>query len=55
MIECLEQLYEREAELNEQKDTIASLDNLVAVKQQMSAVYYDYKQKSNTRKAEKSE
>jgi hypothetical protein len=43
LVECLEQLFEREQELEEQHQHIASLeDTLVAMKQQMASLYYDY-------------
>ena len=43
LIECLEQLYERETELRESSGTISTLeDNLVKIKQQMAALYYDF-------------
>ena len=46
LIECLEQLSEREGELDEQKGVIDSLeDNLVTIKQQMAALYHDYSQR----------
>ena len=47
LIECLEQLYERESECEEQRNTISSLeDNLVNVKQQVAALYYDFAQRA---------
>lgn len=49
LIECLEQLYERETECEEQRGTISSLeDNLVNVKQQVSALYYDFAQRAES-------
>jgi hypothetical protein len=47
LIESLEQLYEREAELYESKNIIASLEeSLVHVKHQASILYFDYATKS---------
>lgn len=49
LIECLEQLYEREGELEEMKDVVITLeDKLIAIKQQMATVYHDYSQRSET-------
>ena len=43
LVECLEQLYEREQELEEQHVAIEGLENtLVKSKQQMAALYYDF-------------
>ena len=48
LIECLEQLYERETELEDHKKVITSLEeNLIAVKQQTTSLYYDYTKKSD--------
>jgi hypothetical protein len=49
LIECLEQLYAREQELEDQSAVVATLEeNLVGIKQQMTALYYDYAQRSDT-------
>jgi septal ring factor EnvC (AmiA/AmiB activator) len=43
LIECLEQLYQREEELEDQRNTVNSLEeNLIFIKQQMATVYYDF-------------
>jgi len=48
LIECLEQLYEKEEELQQQKVVIDNLeDYLVEVKQQMAAMYFEYAQRAN--------
>lgn len=48
-IECLEQLYDREKEVEEQGLIIASFeDHLVSVKQQVSGLYYDFIKRSST-------
>ena len=48
LIECLEQLYDRENELQQQQIIISSLEeNLISVKQQTTALYYDYTKKSD--------
>jgi chromosome segregation ATPase len=47
LVECLECLFEREAELNEQADVVQSLEtNVIAVKQQLAALYYDHSKRS---------
>ena len=44
LVECLEQLAAREAELEAQTGVVEGLeDNLVAVQQQLAAVYYDFR------------
>lgn len=49
LIECLEQLYEREQELEDTNTVVSTLEeNLVAIKQQMTALYYDYAQRSDS-------
>ena len=49
LVESLEQLFEREQELEEHQLMIANLeDTLVAIKQQMAALYYDYSKKMDT-------
>lgn len=46
LIECVEQLYERETELNDTKDVISNLEeNLVAIKQQTTVMYFDFAEK----------
>lgn len=48
LIECLEQLYEREEELREQKSTVAAMeDDMIAMKQQMACLYYDFAQRAD--------
>ena len=43
LVECLEQLFEREQELDEQRGVVAALEeNLVFIKQQMAVVYQDF-------------
>jgi outer membrane murein-binding lipoprotein Lpp len=43
LVECLEQLFEREQELEEQQQQIIGLeDTLVCIKQQSAALYYDF-------------
>lgn len=43
LVECIETLFEREAELNEQSAVARDLErNLVRVKQQLAALYLDY-------------
>jgi len=43
LIECLEQLYEKEEELEEQRGTISELENnLVTIKQQVASLYHDF-------------
>lgn len=47
LVECLEQLFERERELEESQTVVSGLeDNLVAIKQQLAAIYYDFAQRS---------
>jgi hypothetical protein len=47
LIECLEQLHEREQELEQHKGMIASFDDhLISVKQQTSVLYHDHMKKS---------
>lgn len=47
LIECLEQLYEREQELEDQSKVLATMEeNLAGIKQQMTSLYYDYAQRS---------
>lgn len=49
LVECLEQLYEREQELEEQQATIEGLeDTLVSSKQQLAALYYDFAKRCET-------
>jgi hypothetical protein len=49
LIECLEQLYEREEEVEEQRGIIDNLeDNLIGIKQQMATIYYDYASKADS-------
>jgi len=56
LVECLEQLFERERELEESSSVVAGLeDNLVAIKQQLAAVYYDYAQRSDAWEAREKE
>jgi len=48
LIECLEQLYEREEEINGQRNIISNLeDTLTTIKQQMAALYHDYAHKAD--------
>lgn len=48
LVECLEQLYEREEELEEQRGLVSALeDNLVMIKEQMAALYHDYALRSS--------
>ncbi len=48
LIECLEQLFDREQELEAQSGIVAGLEeSLVAIKQQMSALYFDYADKAD--------
>lgn len=55
LVECLEQLYEREQELEDTNAVVSTLEeNLVAIKQQMTALYYDYAQRSETWEARES-
>lgn len=43
LVECLEQLYEREQELEEQRHIISSFeDHLISVKQQTTVLYHDH-------------
>lgn len=43
LIECLEQLYERDTELSDSHHIISGLEeNLVTIKQQLAALYFDY-------------
>ena len=47
LIECLEQLYEREQELEDQSKVLSTMEeNLAGIKQQMTSLYYDYAQRS---------
>jgi hypothetical protein len=49
LIECLEQLYEREGELDEQKNIVDGLEaNLLEIRQQLASVYHDYTKKSDS-------
>ena len=49
LVECLEQLHERELELEEQHGITATLeDNLVAIKQQMAGLYHDFVQRTDS-------
>lgn len=49
LVECLEQLYEREEELEEQRGTISELENsLVTIKQQVASLYHDFAVKMDT-------
>ena len=49
LIECLEQLSEREQECEEQKSTVSTLeDNLIAIKQQMASLYHDFSDRLTT-------
>jgi chromosome segregation ATPase len=49
LIECLEQLYQREQELEDTNAVVSTLEeNLVGIKQQMTALYYDYAQRADT-------
>ena len=49
LVECLEQLYEREEELEEQRGTISELENsLVTIKQQVASLYHDFAAKMDT-------
>ena len=46
LVECLEQLYEREQELEDSKSTLEVMENsLVAVRQQAAVLYLDYTQR----------
>ena len=48
LIECLEQLYEREEEINGQRSIITNLEEtLTTIKQQMAALYHDYAHKAD--------
>ncbi len=48
LIECLEQLYEREEEINGQRSIITNLEEtLTSIKQQMAALYHDYAHKAD--------
>lgn len=56
LVECLEQLFERERELEESSALVAGLeDSLVAIKQQMASVYYDFAQRSESWEAREKE
>ena len=47
LVECLEQLYSREQELEDTNSIVSTLETqLVAIKQQMTSLYYDYALKS---------
>ncbi len=49
LIECLEQLFERERETEEQQSVIAGLeDTLVVIKQHLAALYYDFAKRCDT-------
>jgi centrosomal protein CEP290 len=49
LVECLEQLHERELELAEQHAVTSGLeDSLIGIKQQMAALYHDFSSKSDT-------
>lgn len=43
LVECIEQLYTREQELEDTHAVVATLEsNLVSIKQQMTSLYYEY-------------
>ena len=47
LIECIEQLYQREQELEDTQGVVQSLEeSLVGIKQQMTGLYYDYAARS---------
>jgi chromosome segregation ATPase len=49
LVECLEQLYQREQELEDTNAVVSTLEeNLVGIKQQMTALYYDFAQRADT-------
>jgi chromosome segregation ATPase len=49
LVECLEQLHERELELSEQHAVTSSLEeSLTTIKQQLAALYHDFAAKSDT-------
>lgn len=48
LVECLEKLYEREQELEDQNAVVAGMEEqLVTIKQQMTALYFDYVQRAD--------
>ena len=49
LVECIEQLYEREEELQSQRSVVSGLeDNLIAIKQQLAALYTDFAQRADS-------
>ena len=49
LVECLEQLHERELELSEQHTITSTLEeSLISIKQQMAALYHDFANKAET-------